>query len=57
MDAHSETLHVFEQLQPADLVEVKHQVRVGFRSWETTTVGRVVSVHRLRQGLHFQRQL
>ncbi|MCA9263001.1 MAG: hypothetical protein KDA60_04110 [Planctomycetales bacterium] len=49
------TLKVFSSLQPGDQVELKHQVKVGFRTWETTTVGRVVKAERRRQGLHRQR--
>jgi ribosomal protein L34 len=56
MSMHAETLRVFEQLKVGDLVELKHQVRVGFRQWETTTTGRVVRAERRRHGLHFQRQ-
>ena len=56
MNTHAETLRVFEQLQADDLVELKHQVKVGFRQWETTTVGRVVKAERRRHGLHHRRQ-
>ena len=50
-----ETLEVFESLQPGDRVEVIHEVKVGFRSWESTTVGTVVRKQRRRHSLHFKR--
>lgn len=53
--AYRETLQVFSSLRPGMLVELKHEVKVGFRSWETRTVGRVVEARRRRLGLHFQR--
>ena len=53
--AHAETLRVFEQLQPGDLVELKHEVKVGFRSWSCTTRGSVVRCERRRHSLHFRR--
>jgi len=56
MNTHAETLRVFEQLRVGDLVELKHQVKVGFRQWQTTTVGRVVKTERRRHGLHYRRQ-
>jgi hypothetical protein len=34
---------------------MQHGVKVGFRSWQTTTVGEVVAVERRRHGLHRQR--
>ena len=49
------TLKVFEQLQPGDHVELVHEVKVGFRTWSTTTVGEVVEARRRRHGLHHQR--
>ena len=52
---HEQTLAVFEQLQEGDLVEVKHEVKVGFNAWETTTVGTVVRCERRRHGLHHDR--
>jgi ribosomal protein L34 len=52
-----ETLKTFEGLQPGALVELKHEIKVGFRSWKTTTVGRVVEAGRRRHGLHFQRNV
>ncbi len=50
-----EALDVFAALQPGDQVEVVHQVKVGFRSWLTTTRGTVVSTERRRHSLHFRR--
>jgi hypothetical protein len=46
---------VFNTLQPGDKIELKHQIKVGFKNWETTTVGSVVSIDRRRHGLHRQR--
>ena len=53
--AYQETLRVFESLQPGDRVELAHEVKVGFRSWETVTQGEVVHAERRRHGLHHQR--
>ncbi len=50
-----ETLTVFESLQPGDVVELRHAVKVGFRTWDTTTRGRVVAAERRRHGLHYRR--
>ncbi len=49
------TLKVFEQLQPGDNVEIKHEVKVGFRRWDAVTTGEVVNVERRRHGLHYRR--
>ena len=54
-DQQTETLKVFEQLKSGDRVELKHEVKVGFRTWETTTIGRVVRCERRRHGLHHDR--
>jgi hypothetical protein len=51
----TETLRVFSTLMPGDRVQLRHQVKVGFRTWETTTVGTVVRTERRRHGLHFRR--
>ncbi len=48
-------LETFEELQHGDLVEVRHEVKVGFRSWKTTTQGEVVRTERRRHGLHHRR--
>ena len=53
--SYEQTLRVFEQLQPGDDVELQHEIKVGFRSWRTTTRGNVVSALRRRHGLHYQR--
>jgi hypothetical protein len=45
----------FSQLQPGDRVEVRHQVKVGFRIWTTTTTGTVMRAERRRHSLHFNR--
>lgn len=50
-----ETLKVFAELQPGDQVELEHEVKVGFRSWQTKTRGKVVSAERRRHSLHHQR--
>ncbi len=52
---YAQTLRVFEQLQPGDSVRLRHEVKVGFRSWKTTTEGQVVRTQRRRHGLHYQR--
>jgi hypothetical protein len=52
---HAETLRTFETLQAGDLVELQHEVKVGFQKWQTTTRGTVVQAERRRHGLHFQR--
>ena len=49
------TLKVFETLKAGDRVELKHQVRVGFNEWQTTTIGTVVRAERRRHGLHHRR--
>ena len=52
---HLQSLRVFEQLRPGDEVELRHEVKVGFRSWETVTTGQVVRAERRRHGLHYRR--
>jgi hypothetical protein len=52
---YEKTLRVFETLQPGDQVELSHEVKVGFRQWETKTAGKVVHAERRRHGLHHQR--
>jgi ribosomal protein L34 len=52
---YDQTLKVFEELQPDELVELKHEVKVGFNRWTTTTIGRVVECRRRRHGLHYRR--
>jgi hypothetical protein len=53
--ASSRLLNVFAELEPGDRVEVVHQMKVGFRTWSTTTVGTLVGKDRRRHSLHFQR--
>ena len=53
--AYPQTLRVFEQLAAGDRIELKHQVKVGFRSWPTTTTGTVIRCDRRRHGLHNRR--
>jgi len=43
------------QLKPGDRVEVVHHVKVGMKTWQTTTIGTVQHVERRRHGLHFRR--
>ena len=50
-----QTLAVFESLQPGDRVELKHEVKVGFRGWPTSTVGTVIRTDRRRHSLHYDR--
>ncbi len=50
-----QTLELFQQLQPGDRVEVTHEVKVGFRKWQSKTVGTLVSKDRCRHSLHYQR--
>jgi hypothetical protein len=52
---HADTLETFHRLQPGDRIEVRHEVKVGFRSWTSTTRGAVVSIDRRRHSLHFNR--
>jgi hypothetical protein len=48
-------LETFASLLPGDCVQVDHEVKVGFRTWHSATVGTVVSKDRRRHGLHFRR--
>jgi hypothetical protein len=50
-----QTIEVFQSLRPGDRVEIRHEVKVGFRTWTTTTVGAVVKTDRRRHGLHHDR--
>ena len=52
---YAQTLETFAKLQPGDRVEVTHEVRVGFRNWNSLTIGTVVSKDRRRHSLHFNR--
>ena len=52
---HQEMLDVYRTLQPEDRIELKHEVKVGFRSWENVTAGTVVRTERRRHGLHHRR--
>ena len=49
------TLETFAALQPGDRVEVTHDVKVGFRNWNSQTLGTVVSKDRRRHSLHYNR--
>ena len=50
-----QSLAVFEQLRPGDRVELVHEVKVGFRKWESITRGTVLQIERRRHGLHYRR--
>ncbi len=50
-----QTLDFFASLQPGDRIEIRHAVKVGFREWESTTIGTLVKKQRRRHSLHFQR--
>lgn len=52
---HEELLNTFQALREGDQVELRHQVKVGFRVWETVTRGTVVEARRRRLGLHYRR--
>lgn len=53
--AYPQALQIFDQIQVGNRVEIVHQVKVGFRSWTTTTRGTVVEKERRRHSLHFNR--
>jgi hypothetical protein len=55
MNTHVEMLRVYQALRPGDFVELEHEVKVGFRTWKTTTLGKVVKTDRRRHGLHHRR--
>jgi len=55
MSAGTQAQDVFATLQPGDHVEVLHAVKIGMKTWTTTTHGTVVRTSRRRHGLHFQR--
>ena len=50
-----DALAVFETLEPGDRVELQHEVKVGFRTWSTTSTGTVVKTERRRHSLHHNR--
>ena len=50
-----QTLEVYSTLEPGDRIEMKHEVKVGFRKWMATTVGTVVKTERRRHSLHHNR--
>jgi hypothetical protein len=53
--AYPQVLETFAALQPGDRVEVTHEVTVGFRTWNSKTLGTVVSKDRRRHSLHYNR--
>lgn len=46
---------LFATLQPGDRIRLRHEVKVGLRTWEQTTEGTVVRTERRRHGLHEKR--
>jgi hypothetical protein len=46
---------LYADLVADDRVEVTHEVKVGMKTWMTTTEGTVVKTERRRHGLHYQR--
>lgn len=55
--SYAETIELFATLEPGDRVQLDHEVKVGFRKWNTTTIGTVVSTERRRHSLHYRRNL
>lgn len=53
--SYSDTIRLFQELKPGDRVEIRHDVKVGFRSWTITSTGTVVKTERRRHSLHFRR--
>ena len=51
------TRDVLNTLHPGYRIEVIHEVKVGQKTWTTSTVGTVEQVRRRRHGLHFRRNL
>ncbi len=51
----AEIYATFEKIQEGDRIRVRHEVKVGFRTWEADTEGEVVKKDRRRHGLHRQR--
>lgn len=50
-----QALQLMEQLQVGDRIEVRHEVKVGFRRWTTITSGVIEHMERRRHSLHFRR--
>jgi len=48
-------LETFASLQPGDRVEITHEVKVGFRNWNSKSIGTVVAKDRRLHSLHFNR--
>ncbi|MDA7980655.1 MAG: hypothetical protein MPJ50_18005 [Pirellulales bacterium] len=46
---------IFGELQSGDRIRLRHEVKVGFRTWMQTTEGAVVRTERRRHGLHTRR--
>ena len=45
----------FEDLKAGDRIRITHRVKVGFKIWNTTTIGTVIRTDRIRNGLHVKR--
>ena len=45
------TRELLNELVPGDRIEVVHEIKVGLKTWATTTVGAVEHVGRRRHGL------
>jgi hypothetical protein len=51
------TRELLNELAAGDRIEVVHEIKVGLKTWTTTTVGTVEDVGRRRHGLHFRRNI
>lgn len=45
----------FAQLAEGDRVQILHEIKIGLKIWQTTTLGTVERLDRRRHGLHFRR--
>ena len=53
--SYPQTIEIVQSLRPGDRIELQHQVKVGFRTWTSISVGTVVGTERRRHGLHHDR--
>ncbi len=51
----SQNRQIYAELKPGDRIRLRHEVKVGFRSWEQVTEGTVERTERRRHGLHNKR--
>ena len=51
----AEARALFSELASGDRIELVHEVKVGSKRWNTTTLGTVIRTERRRHGLHFDR--